>query len=134
MMTQHQMFDPLLAALPSFLESWREFEREWPEGGAERPYYLALGDLARHLIGLHAQGEAAQLRAAFEVVERWHTEGDHCVREAATVGLLEGIQNNCSHSPIDPEVFLPFLGPESRRWWDKLNRFWERGELLTDDD
>ena len=39
---------------------------------------------------------------------------------------LEGIQNVWGHE-IDPELFAPFLLPESRRWWDELNAFW-RGE------
>ena len=129
-----QMFEPLLAALPSFQDAWSEFEREWQEDGEDRPGYLALGQLADHLIALQVGGEAEQLRAAFAVVERWHTEGEHYVQEAATVGLLEGLQIQCANRSIDPEVFLPFLGPESRRWWNKLERFWEHGERLTDDE
>jgi hypothetical protein len=32
-----------------------------------------------------------------------------------------------------PEQFRPYLGPVSARWWDKLYRFWQHGELLIDD-
>jgi hypothetical protein len=27
-----------------------------------------------------------------------------------------------------PQAFVAYLGPESRVWWDRLNRFWD-GEL-----
>ena len=33
-----------------------------------------------------------------------------------------------------PEQILPYLAPASARWWEKLQRFWQHGELLTDDD
>ena len=35
-----------------------------------------------------------------EVIERWHLEGDDYVREAATVGLLEDLQNTNEVDPI----------------------------------
>src|SRR3546814_400719 len=70
-------------------------------------------------------GTTAEFEAVFDVVERWHCEGDPYVKEAATIGFLEGIQNNSGHFGLDPRRFEPWLRPESRRWWDKLSRFWE---------
>jgi hypothetical protein len=61
------------------------------------------------------------------VVERLHLEGDADVREAATIGLLEGLQNIAAHAGVDPDRFKVFLLPESARWWHELERFW-RGE------
>jgi hypothetical protein len=58
------------------------------------------------------------------VIERLHVEGDPYVREAATIGLLEGIQNVWGNNGVDPELFFPFLLPESVRWWKSLNKFW----------
>lgn len=59
------------------------------------------------------------------MVELWHREGDHYVKEAATIGLLEGIQNNATHAATDPVNFEAWLLPESKEWWDKLNQFWK---------
>jgi hypothetical protein len=59
--------------------------------------------------------------------QRLHVEGSPWVREFATIGILEGIQNVWSHSAIDPDVFFPFLGSESQRWWKGLNAFWQGG-------
>lgn len=72
------------------------------------------------------QGKTETFPKIFEVVEQWHIEGDSYVQEAATIGFLEALQN----INTEPEHFRQFLGPESEKWWDKLNRFWDKGELL----
>lgn len=57
-------------------------------------------------------------------IERLHVEGDKIVQEAATIGLLEGIQNVWGNSKLDPEQFATYLLPESRKWWEQLKLFW----------
>lgn len=128
MINRDQMFEPMLAACPSFATAYQQFCADWKDEPGELPHYIALGDLARHLIDMLREGDTANFQAIFHVVERWHTEGDAYVREAATIGLLEGIQNNAEHQGVDPAAFQPWLGPESKKWWDKLNRFWD-GEV-----
>jgi len=124
--TKHQMFEPMLSACPSFEPTWREFAQDAERSPNEDPlYYVLLGDLARHLLALQAAGSTDELPAVFEVVERWHTEGDYYVKEAATIGLLEGIQNNASHRDFDTGVFETWLKPETKKWWLKLNRYWD---------
>jgi hypothetical protein len=127
-----EMMEPMLEACPSFRPAWEEFVREWG-AEAEPSLYLALGSLARHLIALLAARDALALSRAFGVVERWHIEGDAFVREAATVGLLEDLQNEGLHETTTPKAFEPFLLPESRKWWEKVDRFWTSGELIQDD-
>ncbi|HEY9219448.1 MAG TPA: hypothetical protein VIO94_15485 [Phenylobacterium sp.] len=126
------MFEPLLEADPTFEPAWRAFLSDW-EGEADLPHYMALGDLARHLIDRLKCGDIEGFPAVFDVVEQWHRHGDHDVREAATVGLLESLQNTNLHSSTAPSEFEPWLGPETRRWWEKLHRFWSRGEIMKDD-
>jgi hypothetical protein len=126
------MIGLMLEVCPSFRPSWEEFLDYWADD-KDPPLYLALADLARHLISMLAKNKTSSFPRIFEVVERWHVEGDHYVKEAATVGLLEDLQNTNLHETTQPEDFRPFLLPESERWWDKLYGFWERGELLSDD-
>lgn len=134
MIAKDDMMGVLLDVCPSFAPQWEAFQDEWREAADDLPLYLVLADFARHLIGLLERGETAGLPALFAAVERLHVEGEHCVREAATVGLLEALQNHNLHkNGTDPEQFRPYLGSDSARWWDKLYRFWEHGELLTDD-
>ena len=122
----------MLSACPSFQAQWKSFNDEWKDEPGGLPLYLALADLARHLIGMLERGETASFPGIFEVVEQWHLQGDGYVREAATVGLLEDLQNMGLHESTTPELFRPFLGTVSTQWWDKLYGFWERGELLQD--
>ncbi len=71
--------------------------------------YLLLGEFAHHLLALHKRNSTGDFPAVIELIERLHLEGDAYVREAATIGLLEGIQNLWMHHRIDPEEFGRFL-------------------------
>ena len=115
MITKAQVIPMLTEACPSFRTD-------------EELLYLALGDLARHLLELHQQRRTECFPAVSRVIERLHVEGDHSVREAATIGLLGAIQNVWGNRGVDAELFGTHLLPESRKWWNELNAFW-RGEI-----
>jgi len=132
MIAKSEMMQPLLQACPSFQSDWEAFLSDWPEE-IDKPLYLALGDLARHLISMLAAHDAPGLTRAFEVVERWHLEGDAFVREAATIGLLENLQNTDQHAATTPSEFEPFLLTESLKRWRKVDLFWTTGKLITED-
>ncbi|MBA3526227.1 MAG: hypothetical protein H0T82_04825 [Sphingomonas sp.] len=132
----NNMMQPLLVACPSFRPVWMEFLTEWednpilheeePQG--KLPLYLALSDLANHLIEKLERGETETFPAVFEVVESWHLLGTHEVQEAATIGLLEDLTSEGRYATMGPEDFAPWLGPETRRWWEEIKSFWERLE------
>jgi hypothetical protein len=118
------MMDVLLAASPTFAEKWDAFRREWAQD-EDLPLYLALADYARHTIAFLEAKDDERLRRIFEAVERLHVEGDHYVREAATAGLLEDLQNTNLHRTTEPEQLRSFLRPESLRWWDRVDSLWK---------
>jgi hypothetical protein len=120
MITKDEMMAVLLADCPSFEPSWRAFLQEWQNEPVVLPIYVALGDFARHLISMLALGDTKTFSNIFQAIERLHVEGDAWVKEAATIGVLEGLQN-----ADQPELFRRYLGTESEKWWDKLNRFWD---------
>src|SRR5262245_33190674 len=93
MLRSDEMMNPMLESCPTFATSWQEFMSEWQDDPNGLPIYLALSDLARHLIAMLERGDTESFPAIFAVVERWHRDGDPYVREAATVGLLEDLQN-----------------------------------------
>jgi hypothetical protein len=127
------MMQPILNASPSFEPVWREFLAEWEAAPEGLPVYLALADLARHISALFARGADSELREIFGIVEMWHLNGDSYVKQAATVGLLEDLQNTNLVGDQTPTRCLAYLGPESLRWWRKVENFWEKGELIRDD-
>jgi hypothetical protein len=129
------MMGLLLEACPTFFPQWQAFLDEWKEEADDLPLYLALGELARHMVGMLEQGKSESFGVIFRIVERLHTEGDEYVQTAATVGLLENLQNKGLHiSDTDPKQFRQYLGSVSEKWWDKLYQFWEHGERRTDDE
>ena len=133
MIVREQMFEPLLQAAPSLVPVWNEFHADWPDQ-KEGPFdYLAISYFAQHLVKKLESGDTADFPAVFAVVERWHVEGDVYVKEAATVGLLEDLQNYNYYASKSPEDFLPWLRPQSLRCWKKVEAFWRDGTLLRDD-
>jgi hypothetical protein len=129
--TKLTMFPPMLAADPSFLSEWEEFLNEWGED-PNPPLYIALGSLALHLLDRVERGDVIGFDTVFSVVEQWHIDGDAYVREAATIGLLEGLQNrwhdrqSCRRTGDPPMPSIePWLLPVSKEWWDRLIRFWD---------
>ncbi|MEP7006666.1 MAG: hypothetical protein ABI810_11840 [Sphingomonas bacterium] len=124
---RERMFEPLLVADPSFQPAWERFCDEWRDEEVELPNYLALCDLARHLIGKLAAGETEAFPAVFDVVERWHVEGDPYVQEAATIGLLEDLQNEALHHTTRPGEFERWLRPVSRKFWARVAQYWADG-------
>lgn len=115
------MLPLLVEACPSFSKHWEEHKAEY---GDEEDYlpYVALGGFSGHVIALHRNHAIEEFARVFEIVERFHVEGEEYVREAATIGLLESIQNGLDRS--DLEVFKGYLLPVSAKWWDQLNLFW----------
>ena len=122
MITGGRVMPMLVAACPSFGERWRHYISDSTYD--EELLYVHLGELACHLVSLKKAEDTSEFEDVFRVVEELHLQGDAYVREAATIGLLEGIQNVSGNRDLDPESFCPYLRPESAKWWKKLNVFW----------
>lgn len=120
MIEQDQIASILLKACPSFQEAWRVHV----EGNGENLIYPVLGSFAAHLLQLYREGKRESFVAIGEAIERLHLDGSPFTTEAATMGILEGIQNVWANSGVDPELFHPYLGPESARYWQSLKDFW----------
>lgn len=117
----------LLQACPSFTDSWNELRAEYgPE--LDELVYISLSAYGRHLVALLEQRRTEKISNVFQAIEELYIRGDDDVRVAATLGLLEGIQNALSHAGADQSAVEPFLLPESERWWRSLNKYWA-GEI-----
>lgn len=120
MITKEEMLPMLVEACPSFANKWQEHKQEY-DGEEDFLPYVALGEFARHLIALKNLNQTDEFEKVFMTVERLHLQGNEYVREAATIGFLEGLQNNADESA---EEFVQYLKPVSLKWWNELNRFW----------
>ena len=126
------MMESIIVACPGFATTFDAFLAEWADE-TELPYYLALGDFSRYLIKLLENDQRDELAAAFDMIEQLHVDGDNYVREAATIGILENLQNLNLHGRTEPDQFLDFLRPVSLKFWHKVTDFWENGTIITDD-
>ena len=110
MIKKDQVMPLLLEACPSFSGKWKE-HLAFYEPEDETLLYLDLGEFAHHLVELHKSGSIEEFQTVFQIVDRLHLEGDHFVKEATTIGLLEDIQNVAGNTGIEPEEFLQYFGP-----------------------
>lgn len=111
---------PLVAACPSFQALWIQHLNEY----GNDLLYIAAGEFARHLLALFLENRNDCFPDVGRAIELLHTDGSTWVREFATIGILESIQNVWMGNGVDPWFFLTYLGPESGRWWHSLNEFW----------
>lgn len=122
MITKEQVMPLFLSACPSFAPVLENDRASYPDEGL---LYIDMGELAHHMVDLIKSNQTSEFPAVFDVIERLHIEGDHYVKEAATIGMLEGIENIASNNGVDPEAFAPWLRTESRKWWHQLIDFWQ---------
>ena len=127
MITAAEVMPLLVEACPSFAEAWQRIRTDeyHVDDGGRRLNYADAGEFARHLVSRYVGGDLDEVQRSFDVIERMHVEGDDDVRELATIGYLEDIQNVASREPAcTPEELTRFLGEESRPMWMGLNAFW----------
>jgi hypothetical protein len=133
-----QVMPLLLEACPSFATTWSVIEQEnlWHEdqdddiadaSKTDRLYFDDAEAFVRHMVDLRLDGATGEFPAVFRVIERFLVEGNKDVKNLGLIGYLEGMQmGTVTSKSLDPDAeFLPYLLPVSRRWWDRLNRFWE---------
>src|SRR3990170_4357268 len=96
MIDRASMMESLVVACPGFAPTFDAFLTEWADE-TELPYYLSLADFSRYLIKLLENDERDELNTAFKMIEQLHVDGDTYVREAATIGILENLQNTSLH-------------------------------------
>jgi hypothetical protein len=122
------MMPLLLTACPSSRGRWEAYVADplYDPGLV----YVHLADFAHHLLELLASGRLAELPAVFAAVERFFLEGEEYVREAAPVGLLEGLWFSGGNTNQRPQRLAEFLGPEAREAWTEAAGFWwDLGDL-----
>jgi hypothetical protein len=123
---REDVLNGLFDACPSFKSSpWcSEYQAEFASEPEPLDYILASAFI-RHLVDLHVAGREEEFLAVFRFFETLHLNGDDYVKELATIGFLEDLQNsNLHHSGSSPDDFLTFLGPHSRWWWEELHLSW----------
>ncbi|MDR2719178.1 MAG: hypothetical protein LBB89_14075 [Treponema sp.] len=88
--------------------------------------YMVASDFARYIIKNIDENNIEKLKECFEFIELLHINGTEKTKELATIGYLEDLQNFTGGSKTMKKykIIYDFIGIESKKWWDKLNDFW----------
>ncbi|MCP1135287.1 hypothetical protein NKT34_18465 [Paenibacillus polysaccharolyticus] len=124
MIEKEEIMERLLIAVPSYKDRYERYIQENYELGEERLIYVDISDFVKHVIECYQRKNTDEFDALFEVIEELHTNGDSFVKEFATVGILESLQNQLSDKNIEYIEFEKCLRPESKRWWNHVIDYW----------
>jgi hypothetical protein len=124
MISTSEMIPELVKACPSFSQKWEDHKQEYQDEVDYLPY-IALSCFNAHIIELYKKDETEEFPQVFSVIESLHTEGEAYVKEAATIGILEGLQNQLGTDRKGVEDFQGYLLSESSKWWEQLYLFWD---------
>jgi hypothetical protein len=110
--------------------AWQEYQDRWPD--EDRNTFNDMAVIAHYLVDCYERGALAEFPAAFSVLEQCLAQGDMQVRDAATIGVIEDLQNIASHRSFAPKAIEPWLQPLSRTAWEKLAASWREVSSLAD--
>lgn len=110
------------------LEACPSFQPVYDASDDKELDYIIASDFAHHLLDLYINQKQDKFPQVGQMIEALHIDGDSYVKEYATIGILEGIQNVWSNNKTDPKKFAEFLLPVSLQYWKSLNKFWA-GEI-----
>ena len=136
-MDEEGAYDRLVGACPELLvdddlASWVAcFEEE------DRPdRYVRLSALAHHLVDAAEAGRVDEVRAVLDAAEAVLDApgADADARALVRMGLVEPLQNICSHDDVgvDADGFVPLLGPRTRQVWEDADRLWDEAGRWSD--
>lgn len=86
--------------------------------------YSDVAWISSFLIDLVQRQETACFPTVFALLERLLITGSDDVQNWVVVGVLEGLQNQVSHTKLTYAAFEPWLGPKTREEWDRLIEAW----------
>ncbi len=122
MLAKDEAVRRLVAACPSFDKAWQAHLAWWK--GEPAGEYNDLGALAEWVVDQMAEGHLGCFDTLFNEVELLLTGANAELRNLLVIGFLEDIQNIAANRETDPDIVLPFLGPETRKGWFELINMW----------
>jgi hypothetical protein len=89
--------------------------------------YVAISAFITYIFIQLVNKNSVEIEKIFSHIESLYESNSINVRQFATIGILEGIQNNELFSSYKEEIKY-LLMPETKKCFDQLNRFWN-GEI-----
>ncbi|GLX66594.1 DUF7674 family protein [Paenibacillus glycanilyticus] len=123
--SKSKVMELILQACPSYKKQWDEYVQKNYKNGDEQLLYIDLANFATYFVDLYKHNKISEFPSVFDVIELLLTNGDDFVKEAASIGLLEDLQNRLLNNEINTNVFNQYLKQESLKWWNHLNDLWD---------
>ncbi|WP_337100106.1 DUF7674 family protein [Paenibacillus sp. YIM B09110] len=124
MIQKEQVMDMILNSCPSYKNRYSNYLKENYKLGEERLLYVEIFDFIHHLVERYQKKNLEEFDKLFDCIEELHLYGDDYVKEWATVGFLEDLQNKLLQENIELNEFEIYLRSESRIWWNNLIDLW----------
>lgn len=138
-------YDPkiMFKNFPDFFksESWLEYESE--RDGYKSKIHMDFTAFSDYIYEKIKKEDFSQLKEIFQIIETCMKHENPMIGEAAATCFLENLINHASgdagrRSYIDPNVFIPLLGSESREYckaWDEFTKvktsgLWENSLIV----
>lgn len=127
MITADNAIDRLIESCPSFLGASDLYEfMAWSEDEGRPDAYVRAGAFAEHLYRLIVTRDVSELPSVFTTIDHLLEEGDADTYDLVAMGLLEPLQNACSHTTGRTTVAQVrlLLGPAAANAWDESETLW----------
>jgi hypothetical protein len=124
MLEKQQVKIDLLREFPQFLS-------HLGRGEDEQARCFSMPVFAQFVLDeLYETDNHERVRSAFGQMEKFLREGTQEVREFVGLGFLGTLHNLASWKSYGSEVFVRFLGLETRRIWEELEAVWRSSVRL----
>lgn len=84
--------------------------------------YIVAGEFVSYMESLIGVNDT-ELDRALKYIEKLHKDKNQCIKELATIGFVENIQNSWSQE--NKKYIYPKLTAKTKKSWNDLNKFWE---------
>jgi len=111
----------LVAAEPRFIHHLRKDVNHWLQDDGEISPCMLFSSLTNFVLEDIAADHCYNYRKIFALVENYVACGEEVLRNAASTCFIENLQN--VSAKIDPELWVHYLGDESRKFAQSWDRF-----------
>ena len=127
---REELVPHLLELCPAFRRAFRRELRLW-RGESRVGTYADLALFAHFLVDAYEAGSVEAFQGVFHFVEQSLGREEPDLSEQLVWGFLEDLWSQAGLRLADPDVFLVWLGPRSRRAYEVVSRSWRaRPQLM----
>jgi len=122
--TEEELMPAILQLVPGFKDRWEEHNKSWHDEPAG--IYNDIAEFAHYLVDSYETEDTSWYASFFFFIESLLVSGNNDIKELASIGFLEDIQTISSWRSHKGKIFIEYLGPQSKKAWDYLDKLWSK--------